>query len=225
MCGRFNVIDNPFLQALMHSLGIDSAMPTMVNVAPTETIPIVIENDTHKRELHYMRWWLTPSWSEGPSTRYSMFNAKSETIDSSRAFRGPFRRRRGIVPVSSFIEWQADNSGKQAWLIQQTQGALALAAIWDRWEKDDVVVESCALITRAASQGFSQLHHRMPVILAVADADQWLDCQQAIDEPANFFSRQPLPPLEGSPLERPINNARNKDLSLLTPSGPAIALS
>lgn len=216
MCGRYNVIDDPFLRELMRDLGIDAVLPTMINVAPTETVPIVIETEAG-RELRYMRWWLTPSWSDGPSTKYSMFNAKSETIATSRAFRTPFRRHRGIVPASSFIEWQSDRYGKKPWLIKPEAGAFAFAAIWDHWQKHDVIVESCSLITTAAVAGFEALHHRMPVILQANDFSEWLDPQREIDNAEHFFKPQLPIAVRLSPLDKAVNNARNKDLVLLEP--------
>ena len=126
MCGRFNVIDDPLLRALMASLGITAPMPTAANIAPTETVEVVVQDTAGERMLHPMRWWLTPAWSDGPSTKYSMFNAKSETIATSRAFRGPFKRHRGIVSASSFIEWRSDAGQKQPWLIRSDK-ALAMA--------------------------------------------------------------------------------------------------
>ena len=218
MCGRFNVIDDPFLRELMSDLGIDIVPATLVNIAPTESIPIVVQGP-EQRELRTMRWWLTPSWSEGPSTRYSMFNAKSETIASSRAFRQPFRRRRGIVPVSSFIEWHTTRDGKQPWLIRPRAGAFAFAAIWDHWEKDGVVLESCALITREAVPGFEAIHHRMPVMLGLENYSSWLDPDTEITNPVHFFSRSLPMAVTAAPLDRAVNNARNKDPALLLPVG------
>ena len=216
MCGRYNVIDDPFSRELMRALGIDAELPTMVNVAPTETVPIVIETEKG-RELRYMRWWLTPSWSDGPSTKYSMFNAKAETVARSPAFRGPFRRQRGIVPASSFIEWQTDRYGKKPWLIRPQGGAFAFAAIWDHWQKADVTVESCALITTAAAPGIEPIHHRMPVMLGRDDYTDWLDPETEIDNPERFFEPRLSASLLLAPLDKAINNARNKDLALLQP--------
>lgn len=84
MCGRFNVTDDPYTQALMKSLGIDiGPLPEpRYNIAPTERVPVVHELDG-KRALTEMRWWLVPSWSDGPSRKYAMFNAKSETVDQA----------------------------------------------------------------------------------------------------------------------------------------------
>lgn len=216
MCGRYNVIDDPFLRELMRDLGIDAVLPTMINVAPTETVPIVIETD-EGRQLRYMRWWLTPSWSDGPNTKYSMFNAKSETIATSRAFRSPFKRHRGIVPASSFIEWQTDRYGKTPWLIKAEAGAFAFAAIWDHWEKDDIILESCALITTSAVSGFEHIHQRMPVLLDLNDYNSWLDPQRPIENPEHFFRPRLPGPVRVAPLNKAVNNARNKEFELLEP--------
>jgi putative SOS response-associated peptidase YedK len=210
------VIDDPFLRELMRDLGVDAELPTMINIAPTETVPIVIET-AGGRELRFMRWWLTPSWSDGPSTQYSMFNAKSETIANSPAFRGPFRRQRGIVPASSFIEWQSDRYGKNPWLIKPQAGAFAFAAVWDHWQQDGVTVESCALITTSAAPGLEPVHHRMPVMLALHDYADWLNPAAGIDNPERFF-RPRLPySVQLAPLDKAVNNARNKNLTVLKP--------
>ena len=210
------MIDDPFLRELMRDLGVDAELPTMINIAPTETVPIVIETEAG-RELRFMRWWLTPSWSDGPSSKYSMFNAKSETIANSPAFRGPFRRHRGIVPASSFIEWQTDRDGKTPWLIKPRAGAFAFAAIWDHWHQDGVTVESCALITTSAVPGIEPVHHRMPVMLDLHDYADWLNPAAGIDNPERFFRPQLPYSVQLAPLDKAVNNARNKDLALLKP--------
>lgn len=210
MCGRYNVIDDPFLRELMRDLGIDALLSSRTNIAPTEHIPVVLEGEGG-RELRSMRWWLTPSWSDGPSTRYSMFNAKGETIATSRAFRGPFRRQRAIVPASSFIEWQASPAGKQPWLIKPESGAFAFAAVWDHWERGEEVVESCAIITTAAVPAFAHIHKRQPVMLTLNDFSSWLDPARQIDNPEHYFKPRLPGPLRVAPVSKAINNARNKD--------------
>jgi putative SOS response-associated peptidase YedK len=221
MCGRFNIIDDPSLRMLLASLGVAVELPAtaMVNIAPTENVPVVV-GSRDVREMRPMRWWLTPSWSPGPSTRYSMFNAKSETITSSRAFRGPFRRQRAVVPVSSFIEWNGTGDGKQAWLIEAQQGALALGAIWDHWEREGQVLESCCLITTAAVTDFEPWHHRMPVMLRAEDYDSWLDPSAPIQDLDRYFKPRLPGPLRLSRLGKAVNNARNKQLELLQPLAP-----
>ena len=127
MCGRFNVIDSPGLRQLLQDLGIDLQLPRAVNVAPTEPVSLV-RDLAGERRLDSARWWLTPSWARAVDQKYAMFNARSETLASSRAFRHPFRSQRGIVPMSSFIEWRQEGGLKQPWLISNERGALAAAA-------------------------------------------------------------------------------------------------
>ena len=152
MCGRFNVIDSPGLQQLLQDLGIDLRLPTAVNVAPTEQVCMVRDLDG-SRQLDSARWWLTPSWSKAVDQKYSMFNARSETLATSRAFRHPFKSQRGIVPMSSFIEWRKEGSVKRPWLISGEDEALAVAALWDVWEGAAQPLLSCTLVTTRLSPG------------------------------------------------------------------------
>ncbi|MDB9880025.1 SOS response-associated peptidase, partial [Pseudomonadales bacterium] len=85
MCGRFNVISAPLTQFVMEILGGDSPvpdLPTAYNIAPTEQVQVVY-TEADRRVLAAMRWWLVPHWAPEPSSKYSMFNAKSETLATS----------------------------------------------------------------------------------------------------------------------------------------------
>lgn len=218
MCGRFNVIDNPELQKLLQDLGIDLGLPGRSNIAPTEMIAAVRVPE-RAPELAQLRWWLTPSWAREVDQKYSMFNARSETIATSRAFRGPFKHRRCIVPMSSFIEWRSEEGGRQPYLISAREGALAVAGIWERWEGDGEVIESCALLTTAAAKQFSHIHKRMPVLLNADEWPRWLDCEQAISADDALLAPELKTDLSVVPISRGVNNARHKDADLLEPVG------
>lgn len=223
MCGRFNVIDNPGLRQLLQDLGIDLQLPPAVNLAPTEPVLLVRETGG-TREGGSARWWLTPSWASAVDQKYSMFNARSETLDSSRAFRHPFRSQRGIVPMSSFIEWRQEGLVKQPWLITSEDDALAVAALWDIWEGGAEPLLSCTLVTTAAAPAFEPWHRRMPLVLGRDEYDRWLDCSHTID-PADPLFRPVLKlPLRLQALPRAIGNARNKDPALLQGVGDIVEL-
>ncbi len=223
MCGRFNVIDSPGLQQLLRDLGIDLNLPTRTNIAPTEAIGLVRAGESG-RQLDSARWWLTPSWAPAVEQKYSMFNARAETLASSRAFRTPFRRHRGIVPMSSFIEWRLQDGVKQPWLISNQQQAFAAAALWDVWDGDGSQLLSCTLVTTAAAKAFAPWHKRMPVVLAATEVDRWLDNSREIapDDPlfrSALKSRWIL-----QPVSRSISNARNKDPSAMEGLGEVVEL-
>ncbi len=224
MCGRFNVIDSPGLQQLLRDLGIDLSLPPAVNVAPTEQVSLLRVGDAGP-VIDTARWWLTPSWAKEVSQAYSMFNARSETLAKSPAFRGPFRRQRGLVPMSGFIEWRAEEGVKKPWLISSEQRALAVAALWDVWEGGDAPLLSCTLVTTAAAPAFKPWHQRMPVILDKDERTRWLDNSQAIAPDDAVFRSELKVPLLLRPLSQSVGNARNKDPAAMSGVGDEILLS
>lgn len=224
MCGRFNVIDSPGLQQLLQDLGIHLSLPESFNVAPTEQVALVRRGE-QGAAVHSARWWLTPSWAKEVSQAYSMFNARCETLAKSPAFRGPFRHQRGLVPMSSFIEWRLEEGVKQPWLITNEQQALAVAALWDVWEGGAAPLLSCTLVTTAAAPAFNPWHERMPVLLSPDERQRWLDNEQAIAPDDPIFRNTLKSNLLLTPLSRAVSNARNKDSALLQGVGEVIELS
>ncbi len=223
MCGRFNVIDNPGLRELLRDLGIDLRLPAAVNVAPTEDVPLVRRDDAGA-SLARAHWWLVPSWAKEISQKYSMFNARSETLGRSPAFRHPFRSQRGLVPMSSFIEWRPEGGVKQPWLITSEQQALAVAALWDVWEGGDQPLLSCTLVTTGAAPEFQPWHARMPVLLTPEESDRWLDNSRAIAADDPLFRSELKMPLRLAPLSRAVGNSRNKQLDVLQATGEVVEL-
>jgi putative SOS response-associated peptidase YedK len=214
MCGRYNVTDNPVLHALLEEFGIDvGPLPERYNIAPTEQVPVVAEIDG-QYVLRDMRWWLVPHWSDGPSSRYAMFNARSENLGKSPAFRGPFRRQRCVLPATSFIEWQTLAGKKQPYLIEPQQQPLLFAGIWDCWEG----LYSCSIVTTAASDAFAEIHSRQPVLLDRVSCHDWL--QSGTAEKALLALCEPsmLPVLQVTAVDALCNNARNKERPVLIAS-------
>jgi putative SOS response-associated peptidase YedK len=223
MCGRFNVIDNPGLRQLLQELGIDLQLPTAVNIAPTEPVSLV-RRDQQGAGLATARWWLTPSWAKEVDQKYSMFNARSETLGKSPAFRHPFKSQRGLVPMSSFIEWRPESGVKQPWLITNEQQALAVAALWDVWEGGEQPLLSCTLVTTAAAPQFEPWHKRMPVLLVGDETDRWLDNSCEIPAVDPLFRAELKTPLRLQPLSRAVSNSRHKELQSLQGVGDVVEL-
>jgi putative SOS response-associated peptidase YedK len=109
-------------------------------------------------------------------------------------------------------------------MISAVGTALALAAVWDRWEGEGQVIESCALVTTAAAPEFEQIHKRMPVMLDGDERLRWLDCGVEIAANDPLFSPRLKFELRAAPISRGVNNARHKDWALLEPVGDEIYL-
>ena len=125
--------------------------------------------------------------------------------------------------MSAFIEWRMEEepsgrSVKQPYLIAPEGDALAIAAVWDRWEQGEELVESCALVTAAAAPEFRQVHDRMPLMLTGEERARWLEVSRELDADDPLFSPILKMPLRVQPVSRAVNNARNKAVELMSPT-------
>jgi len=177
MCGRFDLHTSVHELVRMLRAGITVEPPPRYNVAPTQPIAAIRNGHEGGRELVALRWGLVPFWSKGPDTRYSMINARAETLAQKPAYRKAVQTRRCLIPANGFYEWRRGPAGKQPYYIAvEGQPVFTMAGLWERWTgSEGDVIESCTIITTGANQTISHLHDRMPVILLPADWDLWLD--------------------------------------------------
>lgn len=54
-----------------------------------------------------LRWGLVPAWAPDPAAITKTFNARAETLTWKPTFRDSFLRRRCLIPMSRFYEWDA----------------------------------------------------------------------------------------------------------------------
>jgi putative SOS response-associated peptidase YedK len=220
MCGRYFLHSSADKLA---SLFGEMPMPVLearYNVAPTQPVPIVRQNPAGRREMVLLRWGLIPSWSKGPDSRFSMINARVETVAQKPAYRTAFRYRRCLVPVDGFYEWRATDSGKQPYVLRPRDGApMALAGLWEHWQDaDGNELESCTILVREANTQVRAVHERMPVIMTPDSFDLWLDIHAQKPQPLEtLLAVQQPPELEIYPVSRAVNNPRAGSASLLEP--------
>ena len=227
MCGRFNIISDPFTQLIMDIVNgelniLDAGfdLQTRYNIAPTENIPVLLKTADGEWDMRDMRWWLVPAWASEPSVKYSMFNAKSETLSKSRAFQGPFKRSRCIIPASGYYEWTNEGGVKLPHLIEPENGhGFAFAGLWDRWQRDGKIIESCTVITGAAPNSMAQLHKRIPIHLNSSEIATWLDVGATSATLLEVLSPRLRSPLLITPLSSYVGNSRHKDARCIEPLG------
>jgi putative SOS response-associated peptidase YedK len=218
MCGRFVQIGPLTVYAGL--LGIEEVpgdFAPRFNVAPSQAVLAVRERDG-RRELCPLRWGLVPHWSKGPDPRFSMINAKAETVHEKPAYRGPFRHRRCLVPTEAFYEWQAGPTGKQPYAIcLKSREPFMLAGLWDAWTSPDgSPLETCSVLVTDANAVLAPLHERMPVILSPAQWDRWLDPRvQDVQALRGMLVPYDADPMEAYPVSKRVNSPRNEGAELL----------
>lgn len=220
MCGRFvQAIEDKELSAIKRDLGVKVDMlqtEISFNVAPTNTVMAIVSQKSLRYD-GYFRWGLVPSWmKEIPKS--PMINVRAETIHEKPSFKASFRRRRGVLPINGFYEWQKPD--KTPFYIYPAEGELLyVAVIYDVWEGDQgSYLPSLGLITTAANSQMIEIHHRMPALLSSKDFDMWLDEE-------NEDPRLILPLLEPAEdgllrfheVSREVNKVANNHSDLIVP--------
>ena len=112
MCGRY--LRRSDKQRIAETFHLAKGLADLVlppwdyNVAPTTYQPVVrADRDTGAREVALMRWGLVPYFAKDlKSFAFSTINARAESLSTSAIFRGPFERRRCLVPADGFYEWK-----------------------------------------------------------------------------------------------------------------------
>lgn len=227
MCGRFNVIENPLTQLLMEVVEgtVPSRVTTEYNIAPTQMVSVLRHSADEGWAIAAMRWWLVPYWSPEPGTKYSMFNAKSETLTTSRAYKEPFKRRRCIIPASGYYEWKKEGSMKVPYYIEPvSEPGFAFAGLWDRWSRGDQVIDSCTIVTAASPEKMKHIHHRIPVHLTVDQARIWVSQETNSARLQEVLMPEVRIGIQVTPVSTIVNNARNKDARCVEPLGETIRI-
>jgi putative SOS response-associated peptidase YedK len=193
------------------------------NVAPTKPVPVVRVDDSGDRALSLARWGLLPPWATSPSAGARMINARSETVATSRAYAGPFARRRCLVPADGWYEWTRTDAGKQPYFLTRADGGvLALAGIWTVWRGPDGPWLTCSVLTTAATGALADVHERMPVLLPPGRWGPWLAPDA---DPSALLGTDEdwLAGLEIRPVGPAVGNVRNAgpELTARVPGVPA----
>ena len=192
------------------------------NVAPTQRILAIINQD-NENKLEKLHWGLVPFWANDISMGSRMINARAETVSQKPAFRNAFRKRRCVIPADGFYEWKGEKGHKQPYYITVPSGKpFAFAGLWETWadkeNDEESVYKSCTIITTAASEPLSSIHHRMPAILDPEFHEKWLN--EKIQNPKNLeiILRDGLIyDMIFYPVSKLVNSVKNNDPNCIKP--------
>lgn len=173
----------------MKARGDTLTITPRLNLAPTQDALVAVQASGDVR-LEAMRWGLIPPWARDKSIGAKLANARAETIDEKPSFRQPFRRRRCLLPVDGYYEWESRPSGKQPVYYSMRDGDLfCLAGLWETWTTPEQTDEpelpglgqaqaetlcTFTVITTTPNRLAKRVHDRMPVIVHPADYGNWL---------------------------------------------------
>jgi putative SOS response-associated peptidase YedK len=145
-----------------------------------------LDRDTRESVLALMKWGLVPYWSKTPKANFSSINARSGMLESSGAWREPWKHRRSLIPASFFFEWEPLTKEEEKkklskpWAVSLADVDLfAFGGIWDRWKvpnenNHEIIVESFSIVTTDPNEVLEPFHNRCPLIIEQKDYERWL---------------------------------------------------
>jgi len=149
-------------------------------IYPNSFAPVIVWEEG-KRIIKPMRYRVRPerSGEEIPS-QYNVFNARLDSLEKRKTWKGLFLKKHALFPFVRFYEWVEDKEGKSRLISfhPEDREIMWAPALYDTWSSKDgkIHFDSFALITddpppEVAEQG----HDRCPIFLNETLIDSWLN--------------------------------------------------
>ena len=176
MCGRYTLTDPDAVAEAVRALGADpgdAALPRRFNVAPTQTMPVVVAT-ANTRALRMMKWGIVPFYARKDEKPFQLINARSETAAEKPTFKQSVQKRRCVVPADGFFEWRKDADGRKTpfYIRMKTGTPFWIAGIFE--DESPPLPAGYALLTTGPNELMKPIHDRMPVILGREAVETWL---------------------------------------------------
>ena len=183
------------------------------NVAPTETVPALIAGNG----VVLARFGINRPGAGG-KPRPPLLNARTDGMRKGQ-FRTHLKKQRCVIPAEGFYEWREED-GKQPYYFSRKDGKpLMLAGIWEEAEYKGDRRIAFAIATEAPNKLVAPYHDRMPLVLADDKVALWLDLKEAAPLAQDLLLD--LKEFTVRPMDRAMNNAREKNLAAFDPEAKA----
>lgn len=222
MCGRYVIPGTTELSERFQLRSIPFEWFPTWNAAPTQRLPVIVEDDSGARAARLMQWGLLPRWKRDGKPGIAPINARGETLLEKPMFRGLVPKRRCVVPIGGFYEWQAQDGRKQPFFVTDAEpdGIWGLAGLYDEQDgPDGEPLSSYTVVTVAANPLLRPLHERMPAILRREDEDEWLS--RDVTDPVQverLLQAYPDDRIRLWPVSTAVNSVRNNGPDLVRPA-------
>ena len=192
MCGRYFFGDRT-ADEVEKELGLrpGSISPRPGDATPGSVLPGIVrrrngaqnhDNESQATDVRDLFWGLTSRDNK------LIINARAESVLDKPMFSDSFSNRRCLLPAAGFYEW---DKAKTKFIFKRPDGKpMYLAGFYDLNEGKD----SFVILTTSPNSSMEPVHDRMPVMIEVANAQDYLqDTSAAMD-----LLKEPMPLLNRS---------------------------
>jgi putative SOS response-associated peptidase YedK len=202
MCGRFDTSGLTWAEIHRQLSGFAPVKSPAQNLEPNPDVRPTTRQVTARLEdaafvVEPMRWSLIPFFYKGrvkPSApragdgfKLTTFNCRTEPFTGAldpatgepfkkpASFKGPFERRRCIVPASAWWEWQGKDKIRHRF-ARADGHPIWFAGLWETCTTiDEGQMRTFTIMTGPSEGHLAEYHDRAPVILDLDDWAVWLD--------------------------------------------------
>ena len=173
MCGRFELkIKYDSLPEILK----EEFPPRLASQYETQNLikpnnPVLVIKNEGKMKTTFIYWGFISPWAKDPFDKSTPkpFNARSETVEEKKLFKGSWSYKRCLLPATSFFE-------KGFRIRKKNHATFWLGGIWSRWlSNDGSEVESFCVLTTDSNELIKPIYYRMPCIIPNGFEKQWTE--------------------------------------------------
>ena len=182
------------------------------NVAPTETVPALIGG----KGAAIARFGINRLLPNG-KPRPPLLNVRTDGLRKGQ-FRAHLKTQRCVIPAAGFY-WREEGGKQPYYFARKDAKPLMLAGIWEEAEYKGDRRIAFAILTEEPNELVAPYHDRMPLALADDKVALWLDLNQATALEHDLLLD--LAEFAVRPMDRAMNNVREKNLAAFDPEAKA----
>ena len=216
MCGRFiNLTKTSSLKKKFDIVSPRTKDLLSYNISPSQTSNIIFKKNIIN--IDESKWGYS-FFDKKNNQEKNIINSRIETINNKVLFKESYYKRKCIIPLNGYYEWSLIDNNKIPFFIHIPPcEPMYLAGIWKyiNFKKDDQKVFT--IITKNANENIRKIHHRMPALLSVEEAMEYLD-----DDNSSFlndnFSSSLESELDFYQVSKFVNNPLNNSKECIQPA-------
>jgi len=214
MCGRFVNLNKVSYLNKVFNFTVNKSIKNKLsfNIAPSQWTNII--TNTKEFKLEYAKWGIS-FLDNKTNLMKNVINSRLESINEKNLFKESFEKRKCVIPANGYYEWVIKEKIKMPYFIHVPEREpLFFAGIWKFINFKESLHKLFSIITKPANNLTNKIHHRMPVVLSINEALNFLDTKNSNFLNINFSSNMEEY-LEFYKVSKFVNNPSNNSIDCI----------